>query len=75
MNGTCSIYVAIDKDYAAPVVDSLVYGVNTNEPDIIVDLKFHTGELIQTLPDDYVDFVSSYLIFTDGTSSDIRIVY
>ncbi len=73
INETCSIYVAIDKDYAAPIVASLVYGINTNSPDIIVDLKFHTGELIQTLPDDYVEFVSSYLIFTDGTSSDIKI--
>ena len=62
-------------------VESIVYGINKDFPDTKINLlqtleelkeKWWTDEFLRTEEND-IDFVSSYLIFKDGSSSDIRI--
>ena len=60
-------------------IDNLVYGINKTIPDTVINLikdkeKFLNG-YSQLLFDkeNYIKYVSSYLIFKDGSSSDIRI--
>lgn len=66
------------------IIKSIVYGINTEYPatkvefDHFIDLNDHrvfNPYLILSvdMDDNYIDFVSSYLIFKDGSSSDIRI--
>ena len=59
-------------------IDNLVYGINKTIPDTVINLikdkeKFLNG-YSQLLFDkeNYIKYVSSYLIFKDGSSSDIR---
>ena len=62
-------------------IKSIVYGINTDKPDTSVELQYMLDNqmkvanpyLIFSTEDNYVKSVSSYLIFKDGTSSDIRI--
>ena len=64
------------SDWGMKSIDSLVYGLNTSQPDIFVNRE----ELIEAAQEafylktlnDKIDLVSSYLVFLDGTSSDIR---
>ena len=64
------------SDWGKKSINSLVYGLNTSQPDIIVK----RDELIEATQEafclkilkDKIDLVSSYLVFLDGTSSDIR---
>ena len=61
--------------YINNTVKSIVYGINTNEPEEIFNLDNHNNNYAQIFSthDNSIKFISSYLIFTDGTSSDIRI--
>lgn len=63
-------------------IKSFVYGINTDKPDTEVEFQyFYEGRqmsranpyAVLSTEDDNVKLVSSYLIFKDGTSSDIRI--
>ena len=64
------------SDWGMKCIDSLVYGLNTSQPDIIANRE----ELIEAKQEafypkilkDEFDSVTSYLVFLDGTSSDIR---
>ena len=61
--------------YSAGILDAIVYGVNTQSPNIILkakDIDYDYCEVLRT-PAGQIDFVSSYIIFKDGTSSDIRV--
>ncbi len=61
--------------YINNTVKSIVYGINTHEPEEIFNLDNHNNNYTQIFSthDNSIKFISSYLIFTDGTSSDIRI--
>lgn len=62
-------------------IDTIMYGFNKKIPDTRLNLAEYLHTLdpydsyltIHFTEDDYIDFVSSYLIFKDGSSSDIRI--
>ena len=79
-DGTAKTFVMLHPTIGFPrdddTVSAVVYGLNTNEPDIIIihDDILHLKEPPQTLAreDDEIQYVTSYLIFKDGTSSDIR---
>ena len=73
MMGTTSVKVYIDSNYADNVVRAVVYGINTDSPDIFVPIsgKKPSGTILRRKEND-IQYVSSYLIFNDGTSSDIR---
>ncbi len=66
-------YVSISS-YSRGILESIVYGINTLSPDIKInpDSVGYDNEILNC-PAGQVKFVSSYLIFTDGTSSDIRV--
>lgn len=54
----------------------LFYGINNEQPDIEVDfdnLDFYEPYVLFKTNRNYIKFVSSQIIFTDGVSSDIRI--
>ena len=67
--GNASVYVYINN-YADNVVKSVVYGVN-DEPDIVMRVKPGTNRVI-TMKNGRLDYVKAYLVFIDGTSSDIK---
>ena len=60
-------------------VSEIVYGINTSEPDkVFRPGQFDSGkplssENILTIQDKQVYYVSAYIIFRDGTSSDVRV--
>ena len=62
-------------------IKSIMYGINTDKPNTKIDLQYFLDNwmkvlnpyLIFSTEDDYIKSVSSYLIFNDGSSSDIRI--
>lgn len=66
-------YVTLSS-YSRGILEAIVYGINTLSPDIKInpDSVGYDNEILNC-PAGQVDFVSSYLIFTDGTSSDIRV--
>ena len=68
--GTTSV-----EAYTNDTVKSIVYGINTHEPEEIFNLDNHNNNYSQIFStrNNNIKFISSYLIFTDGTSSDIRI--
>ena len=66
------------------VIESIVYGINTKYPATKLEFQhfiylndhrvFDPYSILSVdITDNYIDFVSSYLIFKDGSSSDIRI--
>lgn len=64
-------------DVARRAVSGITYGVNTEIPDVEISLEGaenleHPGGLLQEDADE-IEFVSSRLLFRDGTSSDVRI--
>ena len=64
------------QSYAKGILAAIVYGINTLSPDITAEpanLEYNCE--ILNCPSVQIDFVSSYLLFTDGTSSDIRVSY
>ena len=69
--GSASVNVYI-KDYGGDeAVRSVVYGINTDELETVSRVR--TGSNTPAvLKDGSLDYVSAYLVFTDGTSSDIR---
>ena len=63
-------------------IKSFVYGINTDEPDTEIEFQyFYEGRqmskpnpyAVVSVEDSDIKSVSSYLIFKDGTSSDIRV--
>ena len=78
---TVNMCIVIFSQEGKNIIDSVVYGINKEAPDIKINLiedKEKYGKwwaFGQLLLDKefYIEFVSSYLIFKDGTSSDIRI--
>jgi len=61
--------------YSAGILDAIIYGVNTSSPDIRLDaydIDYNYWEVLRC-PAGEIDYVSSYIMFTDGNSSDIRI--
>ncbi|MBQ3757824.1 MAG: hypothetical protein II876_00035 [Synergistaceae bacterium] len=68
-------YASLSSTYGKSSVHSLVYGINTSSPDTFVSIyDINIYELL-TLNTHNVNFVSSYLIFDDGSSSDVRVSY
>ena len=65
--GNASVNVYINSDTA----NSVVYGINTDEPDTSCRVRIGSST-ITTMKSEHLDYVSAYLVFTDGTSSDIR---
>lgn len=64
------------QSYAKGILAAIVYGINTLSPDITADpASLEYNYEILNCPAGQIDFVSSYLLFTDGTSSDIRVSY
>lgn len=78
---TVSIAAIIFSQEGKNIIESFVYGINKETPDITINLigdkekydKYWAYGQLLLDEEDYVEFVSSYLIFKDGTSSDIRI--
>ena len=70
--GDTAIHFSVSSNYADNVVGCVVYGINTEKPD---KLFFPRGDEDIILRRDYdsIEFVSSYVVFVDGTSSDIKI--
>ena len=68
--GNASVYVHISNYAADNAAESVVYGVN-GEPDTVKKLQPGTNKLI-TLKNSRIDYVKAYLVFLDGTSSDIK---
>ena len=66
--GNASVNVYIGR-YADDVAESVVYGVN-GEPDTVKSLKPGSNRII-TMKNSSVDYVKAYLVFVDGTRSDI----
>ena len=62
-------------------VRAIAYGINTHKPDVIhevvkIDSKYPlTAENIFTGNNANIEYVSSYIIFRDNTSSDVRMFY
>ena len=65
------------------VIESVVYGINTKNPATKIEFEHFISLndrvfdpyliLSVDMDDNYIEFVSSYLVFKDGSSSDIRI--
>ena len=57
-------------------ISAVIYGLNTNKPETILThediLNLEQSPQIAEHEDDDIKYASSYLIFKDGTSSDIR---
>ena len=66
------IKLDFDSEYADNVVKSVALGINNNTPDAMIPIK--KGEPIEgaLLPAKDIQYIMTYLIFNDGTSSDIR---
>ncbi|MBQ9565751.1 MAG: hypothetical protein IJU98_09210, partial [Synergistaceae bacterium] len=58
--------------YLREAVRSIVYGLDTEQPDTVIDIDSIRDTEIAHIRDEEVHYVTSYLIFKDGTSSDIR---
>ncbi len=79
-DGTAKTFVMLHPTIGFPrddnTVSAVVYGLNTDEPDTILThediLNLEQAPQITEYKDDDIKYVSSYLIFKDGTSSDIR---
>ena len=61
---------------AYETVKALVYGINTDQPDITLTQKSIRAladpfQILMTENND-IKYVTSYILFNDGTSSDIR---
>lgn len=78
---TVDVSPVIFSNSSQNVIESCVYGINKEAPDITINLvkdreKFDKwyaqGQLLED-KDNYIKFISSYLIFKDNSSSDIRI--
>ena len=62
-------------------IKSIVYGINIDKPDTEISpqyfydnqMKVANPYAIFSTTHDYIKYVSSYLAFNDGTSSDIRV--
>ncbi|MBQ7221157.1 MAG: hypothetical protein IJS28_09270 [Synergistaceae bacterium] len=65
--GNASVNVYLNSDAA----DSVVYGINTDEPHTSCRVRAGSSTII-TMKNANLDYVSAYLVFKDGTSSDIR---
>ena len=52
------------------VADYVVYGINGN-PDKIANVKPGSNHIV-SMENDRINYVSGYIVFTNGTSSDIR---
>ena len=68
--GTASVNIYINNREADDVADSVVYGINTDKPDISRRVR-PGSSVIAKMRNNSLDFVSAYLVFADGTSSDI----
>ena len=66
---------ALSSTYGKSYVLSLVYGINTSSPDTSVSINNISIYELLTLNAQNVSFISSYLIFDDGSSSDVRVSY
>ena len=66
---------ALSSTYGKSSVHSLVYGINTSSPDTTVSINDISIYELLTLNTQNVSFISSYLIFNDGSSSDVRVSY
>ena len=66
---------ALSSTYGKSSVHSLVYGINTSSPDTTVSIYDISIYELLTLNAQNVSFISSYLIFDDGSSSDVRVSY
>ena len=63
------------SDFVDNVVDYIVYGINIDKPDTIFKIPEYSNETSFTIikcSNTNIKYISSYLVFTDGTSSDIR---
>lgn len=65
----------LSSSYGKSSLQSLVYGINTSSPDTIVSIHDISLYELLTLNAHNVSFISSYLIFNDGSSSDVRVSY
>lgn len=65
-------YASLSSTYGKSSVQSLVYGINTSSPDTTVSINDISIYELLTLNAHNVNFVSSYLVFDDGSSSDVR---
>ena len=68
-------YALLSSTYGKSSVHSLVYGINTSSPDTSVSINDISIYELLTLNAQNVSFISSYLIFNDGSSSDVRVSY
>lgn len=66
---------ALSSTYGKSSVHSLVYGINTSSPDTTVSINDISIYELLTLNAQNVSFISSYLIFDDGSSSDVSVSY
>ena len=65
----------LSSTYSKSSVQSLVYGINTSSPDTTVSIYDISIYELLTLNAQNISFISSYLIFDDGSSSDVRVSY
>lgn len=59
-------------------IQHLFYGINNEQPDIEVvfnNLDFYEPYVLLKTSKNYINFISSQVIFIDGSSSDIRLSY
>ena len=68
-------YALLSSTYGKSSVHSLVYGINTSSPNTTVSIYDISIYELLTLNAQNVSFISSYLIFDDGSSSDVRVSY
>ncbi len=77
VSGTPFLMNTIIETYTNDTVAAVCYGVNTPNPDSVFFPKLDEGqrEKYSTIgyAEDGDEYISSFLIFTDGTSSDTRI--
>lgn len=66
---------SLSSNWGKSSVKSLVYGINTSSHDITVSIHDINLYELLTLNAQNVSFISSYLIFNDGSSSDVRVSY
>ena len=66
---------ALSSTYGKSSVHSLIYGINTSSPDTSVSINDISIYELLTLNAQNISFISSYLIFNDGSSSDVKVSY
>ena len=69
--GSATVYASISYDYADDVVECLYYGINKDDPDTMF-IPVTGDDVIFSGDDDGIKYVSSYLVFRDGTKSETR---